>query len=155
MYTKYNSDFLKLVWCFRVSVERRVLLRVTLSCSSKPVVVSNGAARWESTYSSLMRHRLPHIYIWDVWTSTWWRIVVTVLVDAHIILTLHVYLPMLTAPAWVGSGEVITKASLNPTFLRRGCVKPRPFGSVERPLTTAPGLSFREKLIDLCNNMHV
>jgi hypothetical protein len=45
MYTKYNSDFLKLVWCFRVSVERRVLLRVTLSCSSKPVVVSNGAAR--------------------------------------------------------------------------------------------------------------
>jgi hypothetical protein len=109
--------------------------------------------------------------------TTWWRIVVTVLVDAHIILTLHVYLlkdntlwahicldpqqiskrtdPMLTAPAWVGSGEVITKASLNPTFLRRGCVKPRPFGSVERPLTTAPGLSFREKLIDLCNNMHV
>jgi hypothetical protein len=44
MYTEYNSDFLKLVWCFRVLVEMRILLRVTLSCSSKLVVVSNGAA---------------------------------------------------------------------------------------------------------------
>jgi hypothetical protein len=43
----------------RVSVEREVLLRVALSCSSKPVMVSNGAASRESTYSSLMRHRLP------------------------------------------------------------------------------------------------
>ena len=59
MYTEYNSDFLKLVWCFRVLVETGILLRVTLSCSSKPVVVSNGAARRDSTYSSLMRHRLP------------------------------------------------------------------------------------------------
>jgi hypothetical protein len=38
---------------------RGVLLRATLSCSSKPVVVCNGAASRESTYSSLMRHHLP------------------------------------------------------------------------------------------------
>ena len=59
MYTEYNSNFLKLMRCFKVSVEGGSLLSVTVSCSSKPVVVSNGAARRESTYSSLMRHRLP------------------------------------------------------------------------------------------------
>jgi hypothetical protein len=50
--------------------------------------------------------------------------------------------PVLAAPTWVGSGEEITEASFTPAFLQRGCINPKTFGSVERLVTTASGLSF-------------